>query len=126
MPSDPRFFEVDYLQQQIIDVTNVQIAQASIRSGQSNPQPFVAGRRMDAYDLPAAELAVFLEKLQERQEDLLHTDADQYIPDPGIDVLRDLVGAISRTDEHTDEGWEAAFAQTVFAGFIEGLELNLD
>lgn len=129
MPSDRRFFEVTYLQELLIDAVNAQIAQASIRDGQSKQQDFVAGRKMDVYDLPAPELAVHVELLKQRQVAILVTPADEYVPDPAIELLRDMVAAHEVCDEptepqvvETEADWEAAFARTAFAGFIEELE----
>lgn len=129
MPSDRRFFEVTYLQELLIDAVNAQIAQASIRDGQSKQQDFVAGRKMDVQDLPAPELAAHIELLKQRQRTILVTPAAEYVSDPAIELLHDLVTAHEVCDEPTESqvreaeaGWEAAFAATVFAEFIEELE----
>lgn len=136
-PSDPRYFEVALIQEHIVDLANAQIVRAAMISGKSEPQVFVAGRRMDVFDMSEKQLADTRAEFERQQEELLRLDPKEYEPTPGILFLQELLagehtdvelGDVDRpvVEPEEDSSWESAFARTAFADFIESLELNLD
>ncbi len=91
MSSDPRHFEIDLIQREIIMAVQAQLAHESILTGQSEPQDFVVGMRTDAAQVPMAEMAMHVQLLKERQIELLQMNPEKYVPTPGIQLLQDFI-----------------------------------
>lgn len=92
LASDPRYFEINLIQQGIIDAAQALLAKESALTHPSDElQRFVAGMRTDSTQTPKPELLKYLSGLKARQVALLKMDPNDYTPTPDIQLLQDIV-----------------------------------
>lgn len=95
LASDPRYFEINLLQEGIIDAAQALLAKESVLTHPSEKiQQFVAGRRTDLPTTPETELLGYLEGIKARQVALLQMDPNDYRQTPDIQLLRDIVSGV--------------------------------
>lgn len=132
-PSDPRHFEIDFLQIAIMEAVQAQIAKNSISLGFSKPKSAVLESGIDPTCVPDLELEVYLEELRQKQLTLLKQDPDKYEPSPGIMLLKAfLFPKLLESDASEDDApakenelelWEIELRNSPMGNFIESLNI---
>lgn len=134
-PSDPRYFEIDLLQREIMAVVRLLIAENSVALGYTE----TTSADLDFQDKkdfqPNLNLAARLEELKQRQLIVLETNPDDYEPSAGIKLHQEFLNPRNGNSVNLEivektltsnemEPWEVELRNSPMGEFIETLDFD--